>query len=313
MPGAPRAAADRRRGRHPAARSRATSRSASASRRRAGPAARSPCSRSAAARRRRSTATPPSRRRPTTNPEKIPGALATSASSAYHDPLGTGKALIGYDELAAGRYEDWFGQMGIGALGGGAGTVPSRASRLNRVVGSPRIQPLGRVARSTGTGSPAAGSTSHARLRRATGLELAEGRPRDARSSSRETIRTACASPAPATRSSRRTPSSAWRSTGWREPSDDFDSANPRRSASPRPRRATRGTTSRTGGRWSSCRAKLHEAVRHTGGVAALGRHQLGAVTPGGVFTPFEQTFGRPAAARGAAARWPGGRRKAAP
>jgi hypothetical protein len=33
--------------------------------------------------------------------------------------------------------------MGVGALAGGFGTVPSRASRLNRVAGSPRIEKLG--------------------------------------------------------------------------------------------------------------------------------------------------------------------------
>ena len=60
------------------------------------------------------------------NPEKIPGALADLGSAAYHDPIGFGKAVVGYDELANGRIEDWLGQMGIGALGGGFGTVPSR-------------------------------------------------------------------------------------------------------------------------------------------------------------------------------------------
>jgi hypothetical protein len=61
------------------------------------------------------------------HPGKIPGALGDVASGAYHDPIGFGKNLIGYDDLANGRYSDWFGSMGISAL---AGAGMGRASRF---------------------------------------------------------------------------------------------------------------------------------------------------------------------------------------
>ena len=71
------------------------------------------------------------------DPEKIPGGFKNLGEYAYNDPVGFAKTLAGYDDLANGRYEDWFGGAGIAALSGGAGTIPSRASRFNRVVGSP--------------------------------------------------------------------------------------------------------------------------------------------------------------------------------
>jgi exonuclease VII small subunit len=61
------------------------------------------------------------------HPTKIPGALGDVASSAYHDPIGFGKNLVGYDDLANGRFSDWFGGMGISAL---AGAGMGRASRF---------------------------------------------------------------------------------------------------------------------------------------------------------------------------------------
>ena len=79
------------------------------------------------------------------NPGDIPGAAWDLGERAVDDPIGTGKAIVGYDLLASGRVEDWFGQAGFAALTGGAGAAPSRAHRLNRVIGSPRIQPLGRL------------------------------------------------------------------------------------------------------------------------------------------------------------------------
>lgn len=78
------------------------------------------------------------------DPEKIPGAIKDVGVHAYNDPLGTGKQLVGYDLLAAGKWEDWFGQNGLAVLTGGAATAPARASRLNRVAGSPQPVPLGR-------------------------------------------------------------------------------------------------------------------------------------------------------------------------
>jgi hypothetical protein len=79
------------------------------------------------------------------NPEKIPGGFARLGSNAYHDPLGTGKAMIGYEDLANGRFEDWFGGMGISALmGGGAGGMAARGTRVTRVVGNPNFERFGR-------------------------------------------------------------------------------------------------------------------------------------------------------------------------
>ena len=120
------------------------------------------------------------------DPEKIPGAFADVGEAAYHDPLGTGKALIGYDELANGRWEDWMGQMGFGVLaGGGTATAVSRGTRLPRIVGVAE-DPAARAERAR-VGScvrrPAAG-LQQARPRRAPELGLARhratepGRPR---------------------------------------------------------------------------------------------------------------------------------------
>ena len=73
------------------------------------------------------------------DPEKIPGGLAALGSRTYHDPLDTAKALADYDDLANGRPFDWVGGMGLSALSGGAGTIPSPGSRLTRVIGSANI------------------------------------------------------------------------------------------------------------------------------------------------------------------------------
>lgn len=95
------------------------------------------------------------------DPQKIPGAVKDVGVSAYHDPLGTGKALIGYDELASGRWEDWMGQMGFGMLAGGStATAFSRGSRLPRIVGPRSFSPSGPTRRYGDRRSPAAGSTS---------------------------------------------------------------------------------------------------------------------------------------------------------
>lgn len=74
------------------------------------------------------------------HPTEVPDALYGVGERAVDDPLGTGKQLIGYDELAKGRYEDWFGQMGIGLFAGGGA---ARATRLRRVAGPPKPHPLG--------------------------------------------------------------------------------------------------------------------------------------------------------------------------
>ncbi len=73
------------------------------------------------------------------HPDKIPGAL----KNLGEHPLGTAKGLVGYDDLANGRYADWFGSMGITFLAAGAGTGPARLSRLRRITGDPDLVPLG--------------------------------------------------------------------------------------------------------------------------------------------------------------------------
>jgi len=78
------------------------------------------------------------------HPDQIPGAVYGFGESVVTDPVGAGKAFIGYDELAAGRYEDWIGQTGIGVFLGGVGGRAGSAARLTRVRGGPRIAPLGR-------------------------------------------------------------------------------------------------------------------------------------------------------------------------
>jgi len=76
------------------------------------------------------------------HPTQVPGALRGFGAHAVDDPLGTGKQLIGYDELARGRYEDWLGQMGIGLLTAKTGSLAGRGARLTRVRGEPRIEPV---------------------------------------------------------------------------------------------------------------------------------------------------------------------------
>ena len=59
-------------------------------------------------------------------PERIPGGIRQFGEDTYNDPIGTGKSLIGYDELSKGRYEDWLGQIGLGVLAGGGATRLAR-------------------------------------------------------------------------------------------------------------------------------------------------------------------------------------------
>lgn len=186
------------------------------------------------------------------NPEKIPGGLAAFGKHAYDDPLGTTKAFVGYDELANGRYFDWFGQMGLGALTGGAGTAASRGARLTRIVGPAKVARLGPNA--PRWSAPFAGrkvdfskpTSAPVRGRRSPSRRTARRLPRRSR--------TACATPVPGIRSSRRTRPSASRSTAstatWpttrRWPTRPPAWRTARRAGSP-------GTTSRTARRWSSC------------------------------------------------------------
>lgn len=79
------------------------------------------------------------------HPDKVPGALYGVGKHAVDDPLGTGKQLVGYDELSRGRYEDWLGQMGIGLLTAKTGSLAGRGARLTRVRGKPRLELVGKM------------------------------------------------------------------------------------------------------------------------------------------------------------------------
>jgi A nuclease of the HNH/ENDO VII superfamily with conserved WHH len=222
------------------------------------------------------------------NPERIPGAVGDLAAQTWDDPLGTGKVLIGYDELAAGRYEDWLGQLGIGALGGAAGTLPSRASQLNRVAGRPRIQQLGRVAPMNGAAfagrrfdfkRPDLGARPGSRvpkLAEAKRLKLAEEFPKGVRF-------TRAGYPVFTPYAERREAVDG--QVGVRDA--DFDAANAAAGFSRTPTDFTWHHVE-DGRTMELVPKSLHEAVKHTGGVAAAPR-RIGDVAPGGVFTPLER------------------------
>jgi hypothetical protein len=224
------------------------------------------------------------------DPEKIPGGLAALGSSAYHDPLGTGKALVGYDDLANGRYFDWFGAAGLAALSGGAGTVPSRASRLTRVIGSPRIESLGRTPfpinsrKFAGTkmdfskpdlgARPGSGTPNIPESRR---LQLAEKYPDGVRF-------TRAGYPVFTPEAVKRVHVDGM--TG--DYTHDANLAN----------QAAKQASTPAGYVWHHVEdgrtmelvpRDLHQAARHSGGATAIQNGQTGLVRPGGVFTPFER------------------------
>jgi hypothetical protein len=222
------------------------------------------------------------------NPEKIPGALAGLGESAVRDPIGFGKAVVGYDELANGRIEDWIGQMGIGALGGGFGTVPARGSRLHRVVGPPKIEQLGAKA--------PRGANAFA------GSRLDFAMPNlGARLGERPTI------PANAERLAEKYPKGVrFTRAGYpvftpysveRVKVEGLDGImshdNPKANAAA----GIPGKDPPDGYTWHHVEdgrtmelvpSDLHRAVQHTGGRPAI-PDQIGEIAPGGAFTPFER------------------------
>ena len=190
------------------------------------------------------------------DPDKIPGGLKDFGAQTNHDPIRTGKQSVRYDLLANGKWEDWMGQNGFVVLTGGAATAPARATRFQRVVGSPR-------ARST---RPHGGADKQPQVRRHP-VRLHEVRLRHApRKQAPEDDRRA---PARARREvSERGPVHPGRLSGDdavrdrarrdRQPERRLQARRaprePRRGTVPRRPRTTSGTTWRTASRWKLSR-----------------------------------------------------------
>ena len=241
------------------------------------------------------------------DPEKIPGALEDVGVQAYNDPIGTGKAFIGYDLLAAGKLEDWGGQMGFGLLaGGGTATALSRGSRLPRVVGPPKIQQLG-------PNAPVWGPAFAGRRLDFSKPDL-NARPN---SGSRVTV------PENRAELAREFPNGVRYTragypilTPFAEKIVYVDGLNgdmnhdnklSNRAAGiegPRPPKGYTWHHAEDGRRMELVPSHLHKVVQHTGGRAAM-PDEVNLITPGGAFTPLEQAFGGLGAAGGATAAGP--------
>jgi len=89
------------------------------------------------------------------HPTEVPDALYGVGKHAVNDPLGTGKQLIGYDELAKGRYEDWFGGVGLAFLAGGG------AARTTRLRGGGGRPDAGRAGGTTADDAARATNKAH--------------------------------------------------------------------------------------------------------------------------------------------------------
>jgi A nuclease of the HNH/ENDO VII superfamily with conserved WHH len=236
------------------------------------------------------------------NPEKIPGGLARLGESAWNDPIGFGKALIGYDELANGRIEDWLGQMGVGALGGAIGTVPARGARLNRVVGEPNPIPLGR--------RPAPINAKFAGARfdfRKEDFGMPEGRGKLPKISEEKRLDFAERYPNGVrfTRSGYPvlTPYEIDRVaidnlTGDRKVDAKLANLAAGRSETPEDYTWHHVEDGRT---MELVPEDLHDLVKHTGGAADIPQAKDLDIAPGGVFTPFEQNLNDFGAAAGGA------------
>ncbi|HEY6695674.1 MAG TPA: HNH endonuclease [Solirubrobacteraceae bacterium] len=224
------------------------------------------------------------------NPEKIPGGLAAFGKHAYDDPLGTTKAFVGYDELANGRYFDWFGQMGLGALTGGAGTAASRGARLTRIVGPAKVARLGPNA--PRWSAPFAGrkvdfSKPDLGARPGTKVTIP---------ANREALAAAFPDGVRYTRAGYPifTPHSAERVAVDGVNGDMAHDAPLANKAAGLENGTPRGFTwhhVEDGKTMELVPTKLHKAVPHTGGRAAL-PDQINVVTPGSAFTPFERGAG---------------------
>lgn len=225
------------------------------------------------------------------HPDRVPGAVWDLGQDTVNDPVGTGKSLIGYDELAAGRWEDWTGQMGAGLLaGGGVGTGAARASRLRRVRGDPRIEPLGQRPTPINSRQFAGGrvdfsrpdlgrrdGTSEPKIDAARRAELAHQFPNGVRF-------TRAGYPVLTPYATERV--SLHGLTG------DNRIDEPRANAEAGLPSTPKGYTwhhVEDGRGMELVPRPLHETLKHTGGAAAIKADQLGQVAPGGSFNPFER------------------------
>jgi hypothetical protein len=234
------------------------------------------------------------------HPERIPGALGDVASSAYHDPLGTGKQLVGYDLLANGQYADWLGQSGFAALTGGAGAMTSRGARLRRLHGPPKLVPLGRLEapmnakfagrrfdfRKDDLGVPA--GTAAPKMSPEKRLQLADEFPAGVRF-------TRAGYPV-------FTPYAIERvHVDQRGDWSDFDAANRAAGFNETPQGFTWHHVE-DGRTMELVPRELHQAVRHTGGGADPIGAQSAGIAPGGVLTPGERLLGGAGAGAGGTA-----------
>jgi hypothetical protein len=234
------------------------------------------------------------------NPEKVPGAAWGLAERTADDPLGTGRALIGYDELASGRYSDWFGQFGLMAFGAGGGTVPSRAHQLNRVAGRPNLHPLGR--QDTVQNAKFAGrrfdftksdfnappGTRRPKMDEETRLDFAKRYPAGVRF-------TRAGYPVFTPYAVERIHIDDLAGTG-----NDFKRANRLMGFDETPPDFTWHHVE-NGRTLELVPSDLHEAVRHTGGNADMRGAREAGIAPGGVMTPLEKRFAQGGAGTGAA------------
>jgi HNH/ENDO VII superfamily nuclease len=180
--------------------------------------------------------------------------------------------------------------MGIGFLSGGAGTLPARGSRLTRIIGSPRLETLGRTPfpinsrKFAGTKMDfrkpdfgARAGTGVPKIPESTRLDLAAKYPQGVRF-------TRAGYPVFTKEAVDRL----------QVPGLTGDRAHDAALAN----QATHRTETPAGYVWHHVEdgktmelvpRDLHEAARHSGGAAAIENGQIGLVRPGGVFTPFER------------------------
>jgi uncharacterized protein YukE len=238
------------------------------------------------------------------HPDQVPGALWNTGKNMATHPIASGKAIIGYDELAHGRYADWVGQMGIGALaGGGFGEAAARGTRLTRVMGEPKLLP---------TLGPRAAVNGRAFAGRRIDFTREDlgARPGTKVKPLDPDVRAQLARAYP--RGVRYTRAGHPIFTPYAEKRVVVDGLNGKdRTADNRLANQAigePGTEAPAGYRWHHVEdgktmelvpKLLHEKVRHTGGASAIEHGQIGLFTPGSEFSPFEERIGASAGGLG--------------